>query len=152
DMCDEPSFLPRVCHPSEDAADDLDMTFVWSQNAVFFTTGTPMAVDLQTRMEHGRPWYAYPSPDDLSLPCQWDDLIQKGWGTVSARHSMIAKPERYFACLGSPCLVSRCNGFPWADNRGTDLDRILSRFGGNLEDLGVRWQSMILAPNGLITA
>jgi hypothetical protein len=145
-MCPEPSFLHHVCRPSEDAADDLDMTFVWSQNAVFFRTNRPMAIDLQTRMEHGRPWYAYPGPDDLTLPVDLHDLIQKSWGTVSVRHRMIAKPDRYFACLGSPSLATRRNGFSWVQDCSGDLDWILETFGGNLDELGLRWPSMILTP------
>ena len=95
------------------------------------TTDQPMVLDIDVRINQGRPWFAYPIPDDFSI-----DAWAGKTGT-----SQSALP---FA-KGEP-LTDIGEGYPWLLPRHRQKHSLASP---TLSAVGLRWQSLIVTPEKL---
>jgi hypothetical protein len=119
------------------------------------TSEQPLAADIEVRIRQGRPWFAYPKPDDFSLatsPSDGDDPN----GTEELNRPR--GPSMTFPYLGPAHfdnadidpLDDVSEGYPWLHPMHRAYRSSTTHFGGPAIDgiysLGLRWQSLILTP------
>jgi hypothetical protein len=105
---------------------------------IHFTADRPLALDVEAMIRMGRPWLAYPKPDDL-VPS--DERFSDNPGPTA----LLEKLDH--AAL--PTVPDLREGFPWLDVRHR-LHLVDPRSGldGNIVamQIGLRWQSLIVLP------
>jgi hypothetical protein len=112
---------------------------------IHVTVDAPMAVDLAVLMRSGRPWYAYPRPDDFSVSV---DQFQM---ELSGKEATESEPLMELENKTRASLPDVSEGFPWM----TPHHRTFGSTGGAgnpynaIDSLGVRWQSLIVSPQEL---
>jgi len=120
---------------------------------IHLTASAPMSVDLETRIHLGRPWFAYPKPDDFSVGVEShyvgarpglisEDLLEQG--------KKLAPLDR----TGLPFLADAREGYPWlqpAHRQHDAHEDATMKYSTMLEinALGCRWQSLIVTPQKL---
>jgi hypothetical protein len=140
--------IPPFVHRTGDALATLNDRIAYTNMFVtkpilHLTTDQLMVVDLQVLITRGRPWFAYPEPDDFTLSVV----------AIRGRFDARAEPEppamqRFDSHAIAP-LDSPREGYPWLDPR----HRLLTPNGWSLGvepiAVGLRWQSVIVSPDRL---
>jgi len=139
-----PEFVHRTNNDLESFVERLNLSSsnIITKPVIHLTANKPMAIDLDVSFNAGRPWFAYPRPDDFQLqtiaPRSWpprDTLMQ------------IAKPMAKMEPLqGENLKVSE--GYPWM----TPAHRqyyYATQSVLDISGLGLRWQSAIVSPTKL---
>jgi hypothetical protein len=110
---------------------------------IHLTVNEPMAVDLSVLIESGRPWYAYPKPDDFSISL--DDFSEaSGRGDLKSFEG----PELLRDLKPKDELSDARDGYPWL----LPHHKIIETSGqGNdtIKSVGLHWQSLIVSPQKL---
>jgi hypothetical protein len=112
-----------------------------------FTTDRPIALDVEVNINKGRPWFAYPKPDDLALSRHDNSTLRTSDGANKDAAEQIKN-------LDNSSLASMSDlreGYPWL----LPPHRLHYSFSGGLggsfipraTQLGLRWQSLIVLPN-----
>ena len=98
---------------------------------------------MEVLIAQGRPWFAYPRPDDFTMLASPGD---GNWGNEP-------DPDRVLAVFDKarmPELQPTAEGYPWLapPHRKHGSDSASAGEGNNeITDLGLRWQSLIISPN-----
>lgn len=117
---------------------------------VELTADVPLAVDVQAQISEGRPWFAYPEPDDFAIgnevnypPIGWVDEFSPPPSSCPAPDDFTAPP------IAS--LRDCREGYPWLVPHHRVRQSAGMGHGGPalIGDLGLRWQSAIVSPNRL---
>ena len=136
-----PPFVHRIGDSTASMKDRIiDPGMITVTKPVIHLTATaPLYVNLEVKIRYGRPWFAYPGPDDFTFEAPYPT----GHGPDSGEgvRRLSALDPRGFQPLGeSP------QGIPWLlphrETQGAmpmDPEMILS--------WGVRWQTMLLTPD-----
>jgi len=95
------------------------------------TTDQPMVLDIDVRINQGRPWFAYPIPDDFSIDA---------WAGKTGTSQSALPPAK-----GQP-LTDIGEGYPWLLPRHRQKHSLASP---TLSAVGLRWQSLIVTPEKL---
>ena len=156
-----PTFVHQTGNPSADFEDRLSFVAV-DKPVVYITVDRPMAVDVSVVINLGRPWLAYPDPDDFTVQADDQAVLlptssrlypAPSLGTLfegvltSPNVTLEPKP-------GQPCLVGLDNpsfkkltdlrqGYPWLEPHHPTVD------GDEVTGIGLRWQSLIASPTRL---
>jgi hypothetical protein len=156
--------IPPFVHTTGDVADELARQIEQPTNilvtkpVIHLTVDAPLAVDLQVMVHQGRPWFAYPAPDELTL-----ELGEFWAGTKDAR---VRRPRLTVAALDPPGLPPLANArreFPWLlpARRTYPFQGFYHLSGaqmsnwsapasypmvGQISGVGVRWHSLIVTP------
>jgi hypothetical protein len=144
-----PPFVHRTGNPAKDFGDRINQIMTITKPILHLTADRPMAVDLGVMIRQGRPWFAYPRPDDFCLD-------------VATRHGPW-KPEdveafakvRTLDQLDSPALAPLKDlgeGYPRLEPRHRQYGAgsgSMGAMGNELLGLGLRWQSLIVSPERL---
>ena len=136
-----PPFVHRTGDAVASMADRIDTTVRMQAVAkpiVHVTVDRPLAMDVQVTITQGRPWFAFPKPDDFTVGV--DPVI--GYGGSS----LTASPLAAFDRPSLPPLDNPREGYPWAvpTHRTRHAMSVTNIFG-----LGLRWQSVIASPERL---
>ena len=145
-----PPFVHRMGNPVATLRDHvLEKIIIINKPVIHLTASVPMAVDLETRIHLGRPWFAYPKPDDFSVGVEAQTV--GGKLEISSNedlHNPLAALDK--ADLAS--LPDAREGHPWLlpAHRQRDTPGSNNYNSINLiKALGVRWQSAIVSPQKL---
>ena len=113
---------------------------------VHLTADRPLAVDLEVKIHQGRPWLAFPNPDDMAV----DDTPSAGATPLFswASWAQYPLPHAQNGLMWPPTapLPDPREGYPWL----VPHHRILgnrSREVFEVYQLGLRWQSLIVCPD-----
>lgn len=143
-----PTFVHATGNPAKDFAERVRNSFSGAailKPILHFTSDVPMAVDVQVVIRSGRPWFAYPMPDDFAI------AADGAWHTPPGVPALSRLDNPKLAQL-SPLIA----GYPWAYPQHRDVvedDRLLGHEsfapGEAVTGLGLRWQSLIISPQKL---
>ena len=144
-----PPFVHRVGDSVESMANRVNRIMIIDKPVIHLTASGAMAVDLEVQIRHGRPWFAYPQPDDLGLSTgqgadREPDAARKQWRD---------KPL-FLARLNPstmPALEKTREGYPWLEPAHRMYGSISGVMGGRNEitGVGLHWQSLIVTPQPL---
>lgn len=136
-----PPFVHRIGNTHDSLGDRFPQ---WmghvTKPIVHVTADRPLALDIEAYLYLGRPWFAYPMPDDLVLSRRLHFPIQSDEVTVKSRKQMDN--------LAFPPLADLREGYPWLGppHRYHFRDPRFKSGYANFISMGVRWQSLIVLP------
>lgn len=171
-----PPFVHHTGNPVGDFADRVNRIIFIDKPVLHLTADRPMAVDLEVHIRQGRPWFAYPRPDDFNLSTkvhsnrfrcdapERSDLVKNvlplassavppltiGVGQPSSKKQV--PPLESFDRPGLAPLDDPREGYPWLSPHHRRYGSMSGRVGddGNLiVGMGLRWQSLIVNPGRL---
>ena len=128
-----PPFVHRTGNTLASLSDRLDPRVFIMKPIMHFTADRPLAANVEVLISHGRPWFAYPRPDDFSV------VAAPGDGGISG-----------FDKAQVPELQPTAEGYPWLAPPHCWCGFISVSVGGNgneITELGLHWQSLIVSPN-----
>ena len=130
-MDEIPDFVHRAGNNLMSFMERLSIQQCVTKPVIHLSCDQPMAVDLDVSFNAGRPWFAYPRPDDFQVTRgdRSNLAIFKGIGQFDAQK------------MGK--LGSLHEGYPWI----SPVHR--QHYGGVISGLGLRWQSAIVSPTKL---
>ncbi len=112
---------------------DAGLPTLITKPVIHLTSAKPMVVDLEIMFTYGRPWFAYPRPDDFALDC----FGSQGGGYEG--------PLRAFKLPEFGRLSDPREGYPWIwphhRLHGAGYEREDA-----IQSLGLHWQSLIVSP------
>ncbi len=143
-----PPFVHRTGNRFASFRDRINRIMIVTKPIVHLTVDRPLAVDLDVKIAWGRPWYAYPRPDDFSTNV---GMLQ---GSVTRLADGQLKEDKRPAWLGEfdrgdlSELKDIREGFPWLypSHRASGSTGGFGFPYNAIVDLGLRWQSLIVAP------
>lgn len=131
--------IPPFVHPTGNPAAEFSPRVQWPMTVwkpvIHLTANMPLAVDLEVVLNHGRPLYAYPKPDDFAiLP---GNFSRSGPSGIE----ILDDSTR-------PALPDLREGYPWLipSHRMHQLAYLTSGIPNPVAGLGLRWQSLIVTP------
>jgi len=136
-----PPFVHQTGNRLDSFAGRLNRIMIITKPIVHLTSGVPLAVDFQVIIRQGRPWFAFPAPDDLAAHAT---TVYMTRDRETAVKSPLAQLDR--ADL-KPLAVRE--GYPWIAPGLRDLGSTGGGMGAMenaVTDLGVRWQSLVVSP------
>ena len=142
-----PKFVHRTGNTAASLTDRLVEPMSINKPILHLTADRPLAVDLQVLIANGRPWFAFPRPDDFSLSFADDSdngraIDAHQLPEASSKSSLM---ELSPIAEGYPWIVPPHRSYyadiPWA---AMDFDR--ETWSGAIRSLGLRWQSLIVSP------
>jgi hypothetical protein len=163
--------IPPFVHRTGNALADLDDYFrlpsVVTKPIIHVTSDVPLAMDMQVAIGGGRPWFAYPAPDDFAVEVRQDltdvptpvfisgeaerfkDAVfnDPAWGEDTKKR----EEEIKYTTPPVPGALADCrNGYPWLTPHHELYDGDGIGYGrGVVWGLGCRWQSVIVSPQKL---
>jgi hypothetical protein len=142
-----PEFVHRTGNPSDQFQSYfLFPTFIFKP-IVHLTVSTPMAVDIDVRIQSGRPWFAFPKPDDYSLTMVPADASQPSVialspaGPTSLPTTDVSNPRL------NP-LADTSDGYSWISPHH-QLQWVPVSGSTAIGAIGVHWQSLIVSAERL---
>jgi hypothetical protein len=147
-----PPFVHRTGNSIASLRDHVfEKPIIINKPVIHLRASQPMVVDLETQIRLGRPWFAYPRPDDFSAGVE-----SRVVGFGDSGIDLMQRPmEKQMATLDKSDLAALPDareGYPWLHPAHRQRDTP----GGNaynminvINALGVRWQSVIVSPQKL---
>jgi hypothetical protein len=136
-----PKFVHRTGNKAASLADRLVPGLVVSKPIVHLTADVPLAADVQVLIASGRPWFAFPRPDDFTLSFA---------GKMGGSGIDVFDKDRIPGLSEArqlPELNPTSEGYPWIapPHRGYESPSGWSLV-AEIGSLGLRWQSLIVSP------
>lgn len=147
-----PPFVHQTGNRVGSFADRVQQIMIVTKPIVHLTCDKPLVVDLEILIRHGRPWYAYPMPDDFTLDVDNQEMDV---------HEVPGKNEELVIELASPILsppqesdrlqplASLSEGYPWLLPNHRVVGSVSGWMGSGdniVTSMGLRWQSVIVSP------
>jgi hypothetical protein len=130
-----PPFVHRTGNPLAELEQGRPKMFISAKPIIHITASATLAVDLEIYIRGGRPWFAYPKPDDMLLE-PMPNSGQLGARSVPPN----VKMEQFDnASLGK--IEGLAEGYPWTSPGHRSLVNAYA-----YDALGLRWQSVIVSP------
>jgi len=147
--------IPPFVHRTGNSLADLAVYFRYptevTKPVVHLTSDVSMAVDVEVAIRAGRPWFAYPRPDDFEM----ENEPEEGGASPIAVGDRALPTYR----LGPPVppppeneVLPNCSeGYPWLLPHHRVYTSHDTFFGGPavIYSVGVHWQSLIISPQRL---
>jgi hypothetical protein len=131
-----PPFVHRTGNPLAELEQTRPRMFISAKPIIHLTASAPMAVDIEIYIRGGRPWFAYPKPDDMVL----QPMRLRGQQIFNSRFRPNVKMEQFDnAALGK--IQGLAEGYPWTTPQHRELVNARA-----YDALGLRWQSLIVSP------
>jgi hypothetical protein len=153
-----PPFVHRVGNPIRSLSAYLQPIGLVHKPIVHLTASAPIAVDIAVRIERGRPWFAFPKPDDFCVRAELrDDPTMPLWPTTATTTMTIKAAPYELQPLDDPSppsLTDLREGYPWilpAHRRAMYVGNPgpMNWPHPELLSVGFRWQSVIVSPQQL---
>jgi len=126
-----PAFVHRTGNDLPSFMERLSIPTAVTKPVIHLSCDQPMAVDLNVAFNAGRPWFAYPRPDDFNIGSSDD------WKSYATMKGLMQFDAKKIDGLKSQ------EGYPWI----TPAHR--QHYHGFISGLGLRWQSVIVSPTKL---
>jgi hypothetical protein len=141
-----PPFVHQTRNPASQFADRIEtVPYIVKKPIIHLTVNQPMAVDLSVIINSGRPWFAYPKPDDFSISTYGFVEGLRGIGPGSED-----EPELLHEVNPENNLSDIREGYPWLSPHHRVVESSGNRLGGGqIHSLGLHWQSVIASPKKL---
>jgi hypothetical protein len=156
-----PPFVHRIGNAVAQMGDYVQSPLmIVTKPVIHLTVSHPMPVDVEVMIRHGRPWFAYPMPDDFEVFAEsrqssfFPSLNTPPSTRLPPAATSPTQPEPFLAKLDPPASFgslpgqSLRSGYPWAvpphrksgptSGMGVPFDDITS--------WGIHWQSAIVTP------
>jgi hypothetical protein len=149
-----PKFVHRTGNTAESLGDRIRFESRWpsfiTKPILHAIADRPLAADVQVLMTKGRPWFAFPRPDDFTLSVA-DSVPYRSSTAVNDRLPNTDRSDK------AAELCPTAEGYPWLapPNRSYTV-YYYGTFGGvrqqyqqpsdAISSLGLRWQSLIISP------
>jgi hypothetical protein len=146
-----PPFVHQTGNPLREFQNRVSQIMVITKPVVHITAERPMAIDLEIQIRQGRPWYAYPQPDDFALEAgtRYGVFRRDADGKVNREAESIGSLESLDrAELGS--LKSLQEGYSWRLPKHRSVGATggsMGAYDNVITSMGLRWQSLIVTPN-----
>jgi hypothetical protein len=146
-----PPFVHQTGNPLREFQNRVSQIMVITKPVVHITAERPMAIDLEIQIRQGRPWYAYPQPDDFALEAgtRYGVFRRDADGKVNREAESIGSLESLDrAELGS--LKSLHEGYSWRLPKHRSVGATggsMGAYDNVITSMGLRWQSLIVTPN-----
>lgn len=147
-----PPFVYRTGNPTSSFEHYFLYPSAVTKPIVHLSASVPLAVDVEAQIRQGRPWFAYPMPDDFAIG--GENVPYKVIGTAGGfpfpRSSTTTTPDDFNA-PPIPSLPNCREGYPWLIPHHRVRQSQGTTFGGPalIASLGLRWQSAIVSPKRL---
>jgi hypothetical protein len=158
-----PPFVHRIGNSAESLADRVNPIMIVTKPIIHLTVDQPMAVDVDVLVSQGRPWLAFPRPDDFSATV-W--MVQRPIPRRVFRAFMVEREGGQFdeeeeeeewsneppiARFDRPDLAMLApirEGYPWLSpaHRTSGGSHGVGFPVNQLCSLGLHWQSVIVSP------
>jgi hypothetical protein len=138
-----PAFVHRTGNPVGEFAGRVNQIMEITKPIVHLTVDQPMAVDLEARIELGRPWFAYPRPDDFGLEAR--TRYGPPWNRERGAQAFLAPLDNDQVAP----LKDLHEGYPWLwpEHRVYGaMSGVMGAMDNDIAALGLRWQSLIVLP------
>jgi hypothetical protein len=155
---DLPPLVHRIGNAQQEFSDRVNGIVVIHKPVIHITTNRTLAVDLDVRISLGRPWFAYPRPDDLAVTGTdmgsfEADLNPDGTQKRDATGNPVWK-TRTPTLTGSdpppgfPRLADGRQGYPGFLPEHPTSGAFSGSMGArnDVAAAGVRWQNLIVSP------
>jgi hypothetical protein len=146
-LAENPAFVHQAGDSAAALAKRVDQwtMIVTTKPVIHLTASLPLSVDLRVRINQGRPWCVYPMPDDYEFGIAGGGSAGIGM-SVSARVPKATTILTPLDPVGMEGLGTKMHsGYPWL----VEKNRAQAVNGGVIEDVGFRWQSLIVSPKKL---
>jgi hypothetical protein len=147
-----PPFVHRTGNPVSSFADRINQIMFVTKPIIHLTSSQPIAVDLQVLIKNGRPWFAYPRPDDFAVDVQSIQIqMRQNPNTGQWKSLDDGDPLKPLDPAALPSAEDLREGHPWI----APSHQRIGPFGGQgnpvnkITSLGLRWQSLIVSPEKL---
>lgn len=142
-----PPFVHRTGNPTSSFGVYYLYPNVVTKPIIHLTSDVALSADLEVRIREGRPWFAYPCPDDFSIGTEPEGAGSAitGFSTWNAL-SPTTMPTDDFLAPAIAALADCREGYPWL----VPYHRLYPtdwQGNGVMYSLGLRWQSVIVLPN-----
>ena len=137
-----PPFVHRTGNTLASLSDRLNPILIVTKPIVHFTADRPLAADVEVIIAQGRPWFAYPRPDDFTMLA----IPYGSWGNGADPDPVLAVFDKAHV----PELQPTAEGYPWLAPPHRTHGPVAAGPGGvnnEIQHLGLRWQSLIISPN-----
>ena len=137
-----PDFVHRTGNRLASLEDRVNKVMFITKPIVHLTVNGAMAVDLEVLISHGRPWFAYPKPDDFTLTA---GVTRDPVGDQPQPQQPLERYDR--AELGE--LSTPSEGYPWLSphhRMNGPTSSVLGLTTPAITSVGLRWQSLIVSP------
>jgi len=138
-----PAFVHRTGNPVGEFANRVNPIMFITKPIVHVTADRPLAVDLEVHIELGRPWFAYPLPDEFSLEAR--TRYGPPWH-MDAKADSLLKPLDNDQVAP---LQDLREGYPWLwpnHRRYGATGGGMGACSNEIAAMGLRWQSLIICP------
>lgn len=154
-----PPQVHRLGNARSEFAKRINPITIITKPIMHITVTHPMAVDISAEIAAGRPWFAYPRPDDFVVTARnFSDYLYEtnpdGTPKVDARgaHTFRPRPPTLAGLDPPPSMEPLTGGRQGYPNISPDHPMTGSVSGlpgaeNDLASVGVRWQSMIVSPD-----
>ncbi len=142
-----PPFVHQTGNAADSFADRINQIMVITKPIVHLTSDVPLAVDLEVLIRQGRPWYAYPRPDDFAIAASQEYGLPR-----KTYPQQIESALKRFDRTDLQPLLPLSEGYPWTapNHRAVgSLSGGMGALGNVASGLGLRWQSLIVSPQRL---
>jgi hypothetical protein len=149
-----PPFVHQTGNTADSFADRVQQMMIITKPIVHLTADKPLVVDLEIVIKQGRPWYAYPKPDDFVLEA---DTQYMRFRTIPGEDDdrqivrEVAEPRLTPppANLHLQPLTPLSEGYPWLLPNHRTVGSMSGGMGSGrniITSMGLRWQSIIVSP------
>jgi hypothetical protein len=147
-----PPFVHRTGNSLVSLRDHVfEKPIIINKPVIHLTASGPMVVDLEAQIRLGRPWFAYPRPDDFSVGVE-SQMVGHGELGMDIMSRPIEKQMAKLDKSDFAALPDAREGYPWLlpahrqrDTPGSNNYNMINV----MNALGVRWQSIIVSPKKL---
>ncbi|HEV3342388.1 MAG TPA: HEAT repeat domain-containing protein [Pirellulales bacterium] len=140
-----PGFVHRTGNRLASLQHRVNRIMFVTKPIVHITVDRPLAVDFDVLISHGRPWFAYPRPDDFTLTAG----VAIRWNEDQTPEP---RPLERYDRVDQGELVSLSEGYPWLrPHHRMSGPTVAGGPGGHLAtnvvtSVGLHWQSLIVSP------
>ncbi|WP_425399862.1 HEAT repeat domain-containing protein [Aeoliella sp.] len=143
-----PPFVHRTGNTIDSLKVRVNQIMIVTKPIIHITANRPMVVDLEVQIQNGRPWFAYPRPDDFNVRV----ATQYGPSRLTTVESDPPRSELdKLAPSESGTLDPVGERYPWLTPHHRTFGSVISGMGGVniINSVGLRWQSVIVSPERL---
>jgi hypothetical protein len=142
-----PPFVHQTGDPLSHFAEYFRYPSVVTKPIIHLTSDRTLAVDLEVHIHEGRPWFAYPLPNDFGLtqyPTSTGQKPLSGFSNWMPPPATQPTPDEFDPVPASP-LANAHYGYPWLLPNHQIHDTTFQAT-ASIYNLGLQWQSVIVSP------